>query len=217
MKIHKKYYDLDILEIILDSYDELEENNEERIRVSISSEKNNMIGMINKGYVMVDRTILTSINLLKSDFDKNIRMEVKKSEEYRDEITDIALNNFKNDYRFNLEFDNTDVSRKIIKGYVDEIKDAFICFYKEKPIGFIQCCNFEDKEDTAFINLAAIDEKYRATGAAVSLYSYVAKYYKDKGYKILNGRISTKNMSVMNLYSFLGAKFSKPYDIYIKR
>ena len=217
MKIYRKYEDLDVVELILDSLDELYNSSENYMRISIPSDNNELQHICNSAYKMVDRTVLTSINLLKNNFDKNIRLDIKYSSDYKDEIIKIAYDSFKDDFRFNLANNDINIYEKMIKGYIDEIDGAFVCFYKEKPIGFIQCCNFENRDDEAFINLAAIDERYRLTGAALSLYSYAAKYYKERGYRILNGRISTKNISVMNLYSFLGAKFSKPYDIYIKR
>ena len=50
----------------------------------------------------------------------------------------------------------------------------------------------------------------------MSLYAEAVKIAKDRGYKKLAGRISSKNTAVMNLYSYFGAHFENPLDIYIK-
>lgn len=70
--------------------------------------------------------------------------------------------------------------------------------------------------DRRFVHLAAVLERYRASGAALSLYAAAARDCKSQGVRFLEGRISTANPAVMNLYAFLGAKFSQPVDVYLK-
>ena len=50
----------------------------------------------------------------------------------------------------------------------------------------------------------------------MSLYARAVEIAKEKGYKKLDGRISSQNTAVMNLYAYLGASFSDPEDIFIK-
>ena len=67
-----------------------------------------------------------------------------------------------------------------------------------------------------FVHLAAVEEKYRMTGAAMALYANACKIAKERGYKKLEGRVSTQNTAVMNVYAAFGATFSEPQDIFIK-
>ena len=53
-------------------------------------------------------------------------------------------------------------------------------------------------------------------GAGMALYVKACLLAKERGYKKLEGRISSQNTSVMNIYASLGAIFSEPLDIYLK-
>ena len=66
------------------------------------------------------------------------------------------------------------------------------------------------------MHLAAVLERYRASGAAMSLYAAAARDCRSRGIRFLDGRVSTANPSVINLYAYLGAKFSDPMDVYLK-
>ena len=50
----------------------------------------------------------------------------------------------------------------------------------------------------------------------MALYANACKVAKQRGYKKLEGRISTQNTAVMNVYAAFGAVFSEPQDIFIK-
>ncbi len=188
----------------------------EKIIMPVNS--NNEIKMQDDGFYFADRTILASINLLHSKLEpeKLIRLNVIQTKDYKNEILEIAKKSFPYDRRFHLEpICNQDVANKELKKWVDEIDNALVCIYKDNPIGFLVLK--ETSEDTLFVHLAAVDEKYRLTGAAMSLYAYAMKYAKENGYKKLEGRISTQNTAIMNLYAYLGAVFIEPEDIFLKR
>lgn len=51
----------------------------------------------------------------------------------------------------------------------------------------------------------------------MALYANACKVAKERGYKKLEGRVSTQNTSVMNdVYATFGAMFSEPQDVFIK-
>ena len=74
----------------------------------------------------------------------------------------------------------------------------------------------EIDSETLFVHLAAVDEKYRMTGAAMALYAKACQLAMERGYKKLEGRISSQNVAIMNLYAAFGAVFSESKDIFIK-
>ena len=90
----------------------------------------------------------------------------------------------------------------------------YVCRFQKEIIGFIEIV--KSAEDSAVIRLAAVDPKYRLSGGALSLYAGIANLFKENGFRRIEGRISCKNMPVLNLYASLGANFSSPLDIYIR-
>lgn len=174
--------------------------------------------MADNGFVFADRTIQTSIQLSKLDlnFDKLIRLNVEETSDYKKEIEEIALKSFPYDRRFHLRLDYNDeeLFSEIIKEWVNDLDKVLVAKYKDLIVGFLNLK--ETSCDTLFIHFAAVDEKYRLTGAAMSLYSRAVQIAIEKGYKKLEGRISTKNTAVMNLYSYFNAHFENPLDIYLK-
>ena len=177
----------------------------------------NEINMQKDGYFFADRTLLASINLSRCSIDtkKLIRLNIICTREYKEEIFEVARKSFPYDRRFHLtpEIDNATAEIEI-KKWVDELDEVLVCFYKDILIGFLSLKEID--EETLFVHLAAVDEKYRLTGAAMSLYARAIEIAKEKGYKKLDGRISSQNTAVMNLYAYLGASFSDPEDIFIK-
>ena len=188
------------------------------VKVSLPSSNENEILMHNNGFNLVERTIQTSIQISKVDLnlDKLIRLNVEETTEYKDRIKEIALKSFPNDRRFHLRinFDDEDLFRSIIKEWIDDLESVLVAKFKDTVVGFLALK--ETAEDTLFIHLAAVDEKYRLTGAAMSLYSKAVLVARDNGYKTLEGRISTRNSAVMNLYSYFGAHFENPLDIFLR-
>ncbi|MBR3056964.1 MAG: GNAT family N-acetyltransferase [Clostridiales bacterium] len=170
------------------------------------------------GFFHADRMLKCTINLkrLKIDLDKNIRLEVKQTRDFKEDIRRIALKSFPVDRRFNVDVElNSETAGKIINTWVDEIDECYVCFYKDIPVGFAQVVVSEP--GVGEIKLAAVDADYRMTGAAVSLYSYAIKAASQmEGVNKLVGWISSVNCAVMNLYASLGASFSDPEDIFVK-
>lgn len=198
-----------------------EENCASNIRIklpSLCTEAIRKIHVRGGGYVFGDRTISTVINLRQ---DSNIncefasRFDIQISENCTEEIINIAKNSFPFDRRFHIrpEYDN-DLAEKVITDWIGKLKAPFVCIHKGKVIGFLYL--EQVKEDTAFITLSAVSERYRASGAAMAIYANAINYAKEKGLRKIEGRISSLNMAVMNLYAYFGAKFSQPEDIYLK-
>lgn len=173
-----------------------------------------------KGYRMVDRTLEVKIPLQKTviDYEKKVRLPVEKKNCDIQELLLLAERNFKDDSRFYI----TDTARRkeianeILKIWIEEIKEPFVCIYQDKLIGFADVRYLDEYKGNPFVYLAAVDEKYRLTGAAVSLYASICVYYKACGKQYLYGRISSKNTAVMNLYASLGGQFMNPWDIFVK-
>lgn len=188
------------------------------VKISLPTSNENEILMFNNGFKLVERTIQTSIQVLKVDLnlDKLIRLNVEETTEYKKKIENIALKSFPYDRRFHLRinFDDEDLFRSIMKEWIEDLKSVLVAKFKDTVVGFLALK--ETAEDTLFVHLAAVDEKYRLTGAAMSLYSKAVLVARDNGYKTLEGRISTRNSAVLNLYSYFGAHFENPLDIYLR-
>ena len=184
---------------------------------NIPSNADNEINMQKDGYFFADRTLHASINLSRFTIDtkKLIRLNIVSTKEHKEEIFEVARKSFPYDRRFHLAPETDNKAAEIeIKKWVENLDDVLVCFYKDSVIGFLALK--ETDSETLFVHLAAVDEKYRLTGAAMSLYARAVEIAKEKGYKKLDGRISSQNTAVMNLYAYLGASFSDPEDIFIK-
>ena len=186
-------------------------------RVELPNNPNNITEMSKKGYVFADRTLGVTINLKKSDMDyqKLIRFDIRRTEDNREEVLNIALNSFPSDRRFHIcpVPDNT-VAELIIRRWVNELSEIYVCIHKEEVVGFLDLESFGEKD--CFIHLAAVQERYRAAGAAVSLYAYAILAAKEKGFEKIHGRISSSNTAVMNLYARLGGAFASPIEVFVR-
>lgn len=175
-----------------------------------------LFNLMGGGYYFVDRTLDVSITLSKvNDYERLIRLPIVKTTGYKKEILQIAQKSFPYDRRFHLQLNyNQQFANVVIADWVNRLGEVYVCLYKDMPIGFLALIQIDDKN--SFVHLAAVDEEYRMTGAAMALYAKAIQVSKEKKYLNLNGRISSKNIAVMNLYANFGAKFSNPIDIYIK-
>lgn len=173
-----------------------------------------------RGYAMADRTLEVKVPLQHGavDFDALCKLPVVRSDGYREAVREIAKASFTNDFRFRVSFspEHGALASAILDEWVDEQGEVFVCLYKDMPVGFADVRRTEREDGAPFIYLAAVDARYRMTGAALSLYANVMRYYRDEGVRAVYGRISTANTAVMNLYIRLGAQASDPFDIYIK-
>lgn len=177
----------------------------------------NEIRMQRYGFFFADRTVKTTISLSKITVDLNrfIRLPIVETTGFKNDILRIAKNAFVYDRRFHVMPDlNSDTAAVVLKQWVQELDKVFVALFKEQPIGFLALK--KTAQETLFVHLAAVEEKYRITGAAMALYANACKIAKERGYKKLEGRVSTQNTSVMNVYASFGAKFSEPQDIFIK-
>lgn len=186
-------------------------------RVTASADSANEIARQRNGFFFADRTVKTTISLSKTavDLDRFIRLPIIETTAYKSDILRIAAASFGYDRRFHVLPDcSTDVSGVVLKQWVESLDSVFVALFKEQPVGFLALK--ETAPDTLFVHLAAVEEKYRMTGAAMALYANACKTAKARGYKKLEGRVSTQNTAVMNVYAAFGATFSDPQDIFIK-
>lgn len=182
-------------------------------RFFIDSSRNDLADFLRrKNFVFVERTIQATIPLKSSaDFKKFCRLPLEVSE-LNERIFEIAKKSFVQDVRFFISVPPV-FDEKILENFLSEMKTCYVCRVKNEIAGFIEVVESEEKSE-GIIRLAAVDEKFRLSGAALSLYAGAADLWREKNFRKLTGRISTKNIPVVNLYSSLGANFSRPQDIY---
>lgn len=213
----KIYNNTDFLYISAEVPDEIKGDMGKNVRAELPSDVTFAKVMAERGYILGDRTIGVTINLTKvqTDMEKLIRFDVEDGSSEKSRILEIAVAAFGYDRRFNiLCLPDEQLARTILSEWVDKLSNVFICRYKGDVLGFIDIEDIDDK--TADIHLAAIDQSVRLPGVAMSLYAFAVKKAVEMGKRRLTGRISSRNMAVMNIYSGLGAIFSEPRDIYIK-
>ena len=168
--------------------------------------------MVQKGWYFADRTLKVSIPLAKvtADLKKFQRLPIVETEGYKDEIFRIAHESFTRDRRFHVAPNSSqDVSAVVLRQWVDSLGPTFVSLYHDMPVGFL---NLKGNE----VHLAAVEAKYRMTGAAMGLYAHAIEISCERGFKTLDGRISSINMPVMNLYASFGAQFSEPEDVFLR-
>lgn len=215
--IKKKYKDIILLDIYTEEVAEWDTSGSTNQRIFLPATSANEIEMQNRGFYLSDRTLGASIRLngASRNFSEMIKMSIIESTDYIEDIRKIARCSFSQDRRFCiLPICTQEIADLVLEEWIATIDRALICLYKEKAIGFLVLQEIDSS--TLFIRLAAVEEKHRLSGAAISLYARAAEYAKEKGYKKLNGRISSRNMSAMNLYAYLGASFYEPIDIFLK-
>ena len=181
-------------------------------RVVLPSCADTEVEMQRRGFVFADRTLKVSIPLTKvtMDLKRFQRMPIVETMDYKEEIFRIAHESFTRDRRFHVvpKCDQA-VSAVVLRHWVDELGPTFVCLYHGNPIGFLNL-----KENV--VHLAAVEAKYRVTGAAMGLYAKAIEVARERGFKTLEGRISSFNTPVMNLYATFGAQFSEPQDVFLK-
>ena len=185
-------------------------------RVEIPSNPANIIAMEKKGYLFVERTIGVAINLKNSvDYQKMIRFDIRRETVPNEAVLNIALDSFPSDRRFHVRaVPDASVAAPIITDWVKNLTDIYVCLHKDQIVGFLDLEPY-GKNDL-FIHLAAVQERYRAAGAAVSLYAYAVQQAKERCADRLCGRISSMNTAVMNLYARLGGTFAEPRDVFVR-
>ena len=181
-------------------------------RIILPSCADTEVEMQRRGFVFADRTLKVSIPLSKvtMDLKRFQRIPIVETNEYHEDIFRIAHESFTRDRRFHVTPKcNQDVSAVVLRQWVDELGPTIVCLYHDKPIGFL---NIREN----FVYLAAVEAKYRVTGAAMGLYAKAIESARECGFKTLEGRISSLNAPVMNVYATFGAQFSDPQDVFLK-
>ena len=165
------------------------------------------------GWYFADRTLKVTIQLAKvtADLKRLQRLPIVETPDYTEDIFRIAHESFTRDRRFHVapKCDQA-VSAIVLREWVDHLGASLVCLYHERPIGFL---NLRDN----FVHLAAVEAKYRVTGAAMGLYARAIECAGERGFKTLDGRISSLNTPVMNLYASFGAVFSDPEDVFLRK
>lgn len=215
----KRYGEIVLANIMADQPADWNLSGATHIRVSLPSSIDNMLFMQQNEYQFVDRMLDVTINLKRCtmDLQKSIRIEPVFVSDRHEEILALAKQSFVTDRRFHVETEyNQELADQIIEGWIEEIRNFHVCIYKEKIIGFLALKEADDRK-SAGIYLAAVDERYRTSGAAMSLYAKALLIGQEKGYQNITGYISSYNTAVMNVYAHFGGIFSNPQDIYIKK
>ena len=181
-------------------------------RLVLSGDPDTEFQMVRDGWYFADRTLKTTVPLAKVavDLKRMQRLPVIETSDYGDDIFRIAIESFTRDRRFHVAPKcDRDVSVVVLRKWVDELGLTLVCLYHEAPIGFLNLKN-------NFVHLAAVEEKYRVTGAAMGLYARAIEVCMERGFKTLEGRVSSLNTPVINLYASFGAQFSEPEDIFLR-
>ena len=169
--------------------------------------------MVRNGWYLADRTLKASIQLAKVTVDLKWlqRIPITETLDYKADIFRIAHESFTRDRRFHVapKCDQA-VSAVVLGRWVDELGPSLVCLYHDKPIGFL---NLRGNS----VHLAAVEAKHRMTGAAMGLYARAIELARERGFKTLDGRISTLNTPVMNLYASFGVVFSDPEDVFLRK
>ena len=176
--------------------------------------------MVQKGWYFADRTLKISIPLSKvtMDLKRFQRLSIVETIDYKEDIFRIAHESFTRDRRFHVapKCDQA-VSAVVLRRWVDDLGSSLVCLYHDKPIGFLNLLfPTSSLPHSPIVHLAAVEAKYRVTGAAMGLYARAIELVREHGFKTLDGRISSFNTPVMNLYTYFGGQFSEPEDVFLR-
>lgn len=212
----KQYGTIRLLNIECSELYDWEERDATHIRVSVPPTYKNTVEMQERGFFLADRSLDVSINLAHTnvDYGKLVRIRPTVASDRKDEIMAIARQSFPTDRRFHVSVEpNPAIAAAVLAGWMKELDQVYFSEIKGMAVGFLALTG---SDDCRFVHLAAVLHRYRVTGAGISLYATAAQDCKEAGVKFLNGRISSSNTAVMNLYAILGASFSNPLDIFLK-
>lgn len=186
------------------------------LRIEADTDSENAITLQSQGFILADRTLKVSILLNKVNIDLNNftrRCSFCETDIFdRDAVLDLAVKAFPYDRRFNvLPQCSPLIAHNVLKQWVSELGNITLAKLHEQCIGFLALK--ETALDTAFVHLAATDAKYRMIGVGMALYAHAIENLRARGFKKLEGRISSQNTAVMNIYAAFGGTFSSPKDI----
>lgn len=212
-----RFKTFELLNIVAESPEDVKSVVASNVRVEMPADPLNILQMERMGFCFGDRTIGTVINLERSIFDceRFIRFEIHEDNSCKERILEIAKESFDTDRRFHVRPKlDSGVAGEVLESWVDDLTCTYVCEHKNRVVGFLDV--EQTSPDSLFIHLAAVEPKYRAVGAAMSLYAYAFKKAKECGVKKLMGRVSTRNAPALNLYAMMGATFEKPVDVFLK-
>lgn len=187
------------------------------VRAALPANPVTVTRMAKLGYTLGDRTILCSISTRRApeEAGSRSRAEVFLEKADHDAMLDLAKSSFWGDRRFYVTPDcDQAVAERVLKEWISGLDETLVCRVKGEYAGFLALT--EEPDSSACVNLAATNERFRLAGAAMALYSAAVLKAHQDGRSRLIGRISSRNMAVMNLYAHLGAKFSDPLDVFLK-
>lgn len=211
------YGPIRLLNIEADSPELPDLNGASHVRVSLPASRAGQEALEAQGFTFGDRTLKVSIipARQKIDYQRMVRLEPEITRGGGEEILAIALSSFPTDRRFQVAPNyNDQLAAVILKAWVDDLEEVLVCRLKGEVAGFLALKDLGDKKVS--VHLAAVAEKYRSAGVALSLYAGAVCRAMKLGFEVVEGRISTSNMPVMNLYAYLGGVFFDPLDIYLK-
>lgn len=179
--------------------------------------------MVQNGWYFADRTLKVTIPLAKVSVDLKFfqRLQIVETGDFKEDIFRIAHESFTRDRRFHVapKCDQA-VSAVVLHKWVDDLGPSLVCLYHDKPIGFLNlhfpAPQLPNSSTSPFVHLAAVEAKYRVTGASTGLYARAIEIARERGFKTLEGRVSSLNTPVMNLYASFGGQFSEPEDVFLR-
>ena len=213
----KTYGAFRLTDIITDKLEDWDFSGATHVRVQLPSEPDSEVEMQRRGFVLADRTLKASISLghCKADLERYIRLPIVESLAYKEDILRIACASFSADRRFHISPKcDMNIATLILREWVNSLDSVLVCLFKEKPVGFLALR--QNGQDSQFVHLAAVEKQFRISGAAMALYAKACQLTSEQGFKKLEGRFSSRNTAVMNIYATFGAIFSEPCDIFLK-
>ena len=155
-------------------------------RVQLPSEPDHELEMQRRGFVFADRTLKASISLgrckvEKVELEKLIRLPIVETPAYREDIFRIACSSFTADRRFHiLPACDADIASLVLREWVDALGSVLVCLFRETPAGFLA---LRECGDALFVHLAAVEEKFRMSGAGMALYAKACKESKGRRHR----------------------------------
>ena len=231
MILQKYSDDLNVMNIEAQQLEDWDYRDATNIRLSVPADFPDAAELLQRGFMFADRMYEVSINLARSkvDYAKLVRLKPElvhlkpelegcsqeSAAEDVDILKTIAHNSFKTDRRFHVDAAyNQDKANRLMDQWIDELQEVYVCRYKEDVAGFLALQ--KPDANNALVYLAAVEEKYRPAGVALSMYAYAVEECRQQGYRAVKGYISSRNIPVLNLYTYLGATFERATDVYIK-
>lgn len=189
-----------------------------------------------KGYRLLERTIDVQLmpNGYKPPVKRRFMIDKHEGVSNIDEMISICEEVFPDDYRFHrTEVAPDPEATSNMKSFIVRLakkegtislfanhRDALIAFLILTPENSdLYESTVAEKpglSDFMRISLAAVKPRYQGTGLAQELYGRALEVAQELGINKVIGRISSINTDVMNLYAYLGGKFTNPVDIYVK-